>query len=216
MTINDINSVFASFCQRCVMGDEQHCRSLFLIELGQQVEDRIGQGHPLLLPPAQMICQMILPGGQPDPTNQRLRAVAHRRRRKSGCPQHWEHHVFERCECVDQVVVLKDKTNFVSAQLGECAIVQVGGFFTADFQSSGAWSVEQSDNVQQGALSGTGGAHHRTETTLRQAEIYLVQHLGFDRRTDVVCLADTAQAYDGWGGSDAARLAIRTRLRRRL
>ena len=42
MTINDINSVFASFCQRCVMGDEQHCRSLFLIELGQQVEDRIG------------------------------------------------------------------------------------------------------------------------------------------------------------------------------
>jgi len=166
MTIDDFNSVFAPFCQRCVMGDEQHCRSLFLIELHQQVEDRIGaaaveiarrligeeeggvhrkcpgQGDPLLLTPAQMICQMILPGGQPDSTNERLCTFAHRRRRKSGCPQHWEHHVLERCECVDQVVVLKDKTNLMSAQLGEGAIIQAGGFFTANFKSSGAWSVE--------------------------------------------------------------------------
>ena len=42
MTIDDFNSVFTPFCQRCVMGDEQHCGSLFLIELRQQVEDRIG------------------------------------------------------------------------------------------------------------------------------------------------------------------------------
>ncbi len=222
MPVYDLDSVFAPFCQRCVMGDEQHRGALFLVELRQQVEDRIrasaveiarrligeeqrgvhrecpGQGDPLLLTPAQMICQMILPGGQPDPTNQRLRAFVHRRRWKSGGSQHGQHHIFECGKCVDQVVVLKDKTNFVSAQLGEGAIIQAGGFFTADFQSSGAWSVEQSNDVQQSAFSRTRGAHHRTETTLWQAEINLMQHLGFDRRTNVVCLADTAQLDNGW------------------
>ncbi len=110
--------------------------------------------------------------------------------------EHWHHNIFQSCECRDQVVVLEHEPNAMPSELGDLRVIKFARIVTLDEQASAGRPVQQTYDVEQRALARAGRADESHELAFTKHEVIVVQDFDFDRRADIVRLADVLETQD--------------------
>ena len=181
-----------------------------------------GEGDALLLAAGHVGGEVVGPGGEADLAEQVVRALAHGGVREAAIGEDGHHHVFQRREGGDEVVILEDEADGVAAEPGKGCVVQGAGFVAFDEEAALGRAIQQADDVEQGAFAGAGRADEGDEFAAFQSEVDLMQHLHLHRGAEIVGFADIFHLQNrrdcrishGWPPRDlAARLARRGRRR---
>ena len=75
----------------------------------------------------------------------------------------------------DQVVKLEDVADIVTAPGGEFAAAHIGKLVPVDVETTGGGPIDTGDEVEQGCLAASRGAHQSQKLTLAHIEIQLGQ-----------------------------------------
>jgi hypothetical protein len=94
-----------------------------------------------------------------------------------------EHDVFNGGEIRDEVKLLKDKADFLSAKTREALFVETAHVDTVDDGASVRGRVEAAENIDERSLTGTGRAHDGDPFA------------GFDAEGDAIERADVVESF---------------------
>lgn len=195
---------------------------MLAIDLAKQIEDRVGavgvqvacgfigqqqgrlhdqrarHGHTLLLSARQAGGGRIQPRCQAHTFNQGQRPGLYRGRGVTLQTHHGQHHIFQSAEGANQVVVLKYKTNAAPAQLCQGVVIEPGGFQAGDQQLALCGPVQQTHQIEQGALTRTRRAHDGHKLARIQHHVDTVQDLHFGRLPHVEGFVQMDQLQHGF------------------
>jgi len=74
---------------------------------------------------------------------------------------HRHHHIFDRSEGGDQMMLLKDESYRMTVQTGDRGIAEFGGVPPIYKDLARRRAVEQANDIEQGALARSGRSHQR-------------------------------------------------------
>ena len=99
-----------------------------------------------------------------------------------------EFYVIQYVQRIDQVEGLEDETERLVTEGGQLFVVHTDRIGSGDLDRTGCRGVQQSDDVQQGGLSATGGAHDAQKFTFLDIQVHILQGNCFDllRTVDVL------------------------------
>ncbi len=160
--------------------------------------DRAGDGHPLLLSPAQLLGKVVASVHHVHPLQGRLsflRAFV----RGSAKVKQRQFHVFEHRKLVDQVKALEDKTDVALAKLGTLPFGFVGHLVVHEVVFSLRRIVQQSHDIQQGGFPASRRTHDRAEFARVDLQVHIVQGGGFHLFGRVGLLEIFGLDHDCWG-----------------
>ncbi|KAG1081628.1 hypothetical protein G6F40_015417 [Rhizopus arrhizus] len=154
-------------------------------------DDRAGNRHALLLAAGQFIRAVAAAVGQADQGQRDLRIALALRGVEVGQQQR-QLDVLLRGQHRHQVVELEHEADVVAAPGRQLAAAHLVDALAFDADLAAAGVVQAADQVEQGGLARTGGAHQRDEVAARDVQVDAVQHLHFLGAT-LVGLGDVAQ-----------------------
>ena len=99
-------------------------------------------------------------------------------------------------QCRNQIVELKDKSDGLCPVIGKLVFGQCGNIPSVHNDFSGCGRVQPSEQIQQGALPGTGRPENDYEFSFIKRQIYIVQRLQF-MVAACVDAADILKFYNG-------------------
>ena len=137
-----------------------------------------GDGHTLLLSARELLGEVLRPMAD----GHALQDVVHALLAFGGTkPQIGQRqlHVLEDVQLVYQVEALEDEAYLALADAGAVLLVQVGHLLPQQTVAARGGVVQQAEDVQQGGLATTRGAHDGYEFALLYLEVHLVQCDGF-------------------------------------
>jgi len=174
-----------------------------LVEIGQQLhhlvavrgvqvagglvrQDQLGtahhrpaHGHPLLLPPRQLLREMVLARHELHLLQHRQHPFLPGRGRDAEIEQR-QLHILKHRQLVDEVEALEDEADIRFAELGPPALGVAGNLLTQEEVFTRAGRVEQAEDVEQRGFAAARGTHHRDELPRLDRQVHLVQGGGFD------------------------------------
>src|SRR6266576_1696973 len=86
-----------------------------------------------------------------------------------------QHYVLNGGEIRDHVELLEDESNLLGSDAIQVGGAEAGDIFTVQPNFAGGRAVEAADQVDQSALAGSGGPHHRDPLAGRDLERDIVQ-----------------------------------------
>jgi hypothetical protein len=99
--------------------------------------------------------------------------------------QHGNHHVFENGELRQEEVELKDEAELLATQTRATVVVERADVDLVEKDLTVGRPIESAEQIQEGALSGSGKARQRHELTFVDGELDAVQHPGLDLGTEL-------------------------------
>jgi len=90
-----------------------------------------------------------------------------------------EFNVFEDGELVDEVKALEDEADVAFAQIGAFAFVEMGDFDAVEDKATAIGIVKQTEDIQKGGFTATGGTHYGDELAFFDFESEFIQRDGF-------------------------------------
>jgi hypothetical protein len=201
------------------VGDDQERDPLLLVDLAHEREDlvggpgvevagrlvgqhqrrpphqRAGDRHALLLPARQAPRVLVRAVAEADLGQGRDAAAPHLvgHARLVGGQRH--HHVLHDGERSDEVMKLEHEAEVARAQPREGLVLEQLCTLAADPYLACRRAIEQTDEIEQGALARARGADHRRELAVFDAQVDAVEHPGDD---DVAEFLGHAAKLEDW------------------
>jgi len=200
--VGELDTAIRETANRWIVGDNQDCVT-FAVKIAQKanhgffvgfveisggfvgknklgmIDERAGDGDALLFAAGKLRRKMHEAFAQADATEGfgRLMLV------RSAVKILREHDVFNGGEIRDEVKLLKDKADFLSAKTREALFVETAHVDTVDDGASVRGRVEAAENIDERSLTGTGRAHDGGPFA------------GFDAEGDAIERADVVESF---------------------
>jgi hypothetical protein len=152
-------------------------------------------GHPLLLASRKLIREMVDSMTQSDRFQKLLGAISRPPRAMASDAQR-EANVVTRIQFIEQMMMLEHETDELVSETRTLFAVEVVHLVTVELQGAGFRTVEQANQMEQGALADAGGPDDRQQLATRDLEVQITKNVD-SRRARAVALCQRFEADHG-------------------